>query len=108
MARGQKLLYVGTNRHIAALDPKTGEELWRTKFPKGGVGATVSIVIKGTSLYVGCFGHVFCLDKHNGSILWENDLPRLGYHTVLLALEGAAGATARDAVAATEQLGQQR
>lgn len=29
MSRGQKPLFVGTNRFVAALDPRTGEELWR-------------------------------------------------------------------------------
>ena len=99
MATRQTPLYVGTNRFVAALDPRTGAELWRTKLPKGGLGSPVTILIKGLSLYVGHYGRVYCLAKGDGSILWENGLPKTGYHAVLLAMEGAQGGTG--ALAAT-------
>ena len=91
MAQRHTPLYVGTNRHVLSLDPRTGAELWRAKLPKGGIGSPVTMVIKGQNLYVGHYGHVFCLDKRNGSVLWQNDLPKTGYHAVLLAMEGAVG-----------------
>ncbi len=109
MPRKKTPLYVGTNRIVAALDPDTGVELWRTKLPKGGSsGSPVSIVIKGQHLYVGCYGHVHCLDKRNGELLWHNGLAKMGYHVVLLAMEGAEGATSQGGAAAAERLRRQR
>ena len=99
MAARQTPLYVGTNRFVVALDPRTGAELWRTKLPKGGLGSPVTIIIKGLHLYVGHYGRVYCLAKSDGTVLWENGLPKTGYHAVLLAMEGAQGGTG--ALAAT-------
>ena len=103
MARDPQLLYIGTNRHVAALDPRTGEELWRTRLPRGS-GHPVTMLIKGTYIYAGCYGHMYCLDKHTGEILWENSLPKMGYHAVLMALEGASAGTAGDAAIAVAEL----
>ncbi|MFH1748470.1 MAG: PQQ-binding-like beta-propeller repeat protein [Planctomycetota bacterium] len=99
MARDPKLLYIGTNRHVAALDPRTGEELWRTRLPRGS-GHPVTMIMKGPYIYAGCYGHVYCLDKRTGEILWENGLPKMGFYTVLLALEGASACTSGDAACA--------
>ena len=107
MARGPTPLYVGTNRHVLALDPRTGAELWRTKLPKGGIGSPVTIVIKGQNLYVGHHGRVYGLDRRNGSILWQNDLPRTGYHAVLLAMEGAENTGGAGAVVDEQRRRQQ-
>ena len=85
MTARQAPLYVGTNGFVAALDPQTGEELWRTKLPRGGA-STVTLLIKQTQLYAGCHGRVFCLDKRTGAVLWQNGLPKMGFQPVLLAL----------------------
>ncbi len=96
-------LFVGTNGYVAALDPDSGQELWRTKLPKcGGHGEPVAMVIKGSRLFAGANGKVWCLDKSDGSVCWMNGLPGTGYHTVLLALEDAAGGTGLDATLAAE------
>ncbi len=97
---GRTPLYVGTNGIVAALDPHTGEELWRTKLPKcGGVGEVVSMVLKDGYLFAGANGRVWCLSKTDGSVLWQNGLPKMGYHAVLLAMEGAEGGTAYEPAA---------
>jgi hypothetical protein len=106
MAARRTPLYIGTNRHVAALDPHTGDELWRTKLPHGG-GSVVTLVIKGQHLFVGHAGHAYCLDKRSGQILWENGLPGMGYHPVLLAMEGAMG-TSPDSAASAYRVEQQR
>jgi outer membrane protein assembly factor BamB len=94
MARMENPLYLGTNGIVAALDPWTGEELWRVKLPRcSGVGEPVSVVIKNHLLFAGANGRVWCLDKRNGELLWHNGLPRMGYHAVLLAIEGADAST---------------
>ena len=87
MARSRKCLYVGTSRYVAALDPQTGGEIWRTKLPHSG-GAVVTILIHDRHLYIGHAGHAYCLDKKSGDILWENGLPRMGFNPVLLARYG--------------------
>jgi outer membrane protein assembly factor BamB len=79
-------LYIGTNRHVAALDPRSGEELWRTKLPHSG-GAIVTLLIGQAYIFVGHAGHAYCLDKRLGSIIWENNLPQMGYNPVLLATD---------------------
>jgi hypothetical protein len=97
MAR-QTPLYVGTNGFVAALDPDTGQEHWRTKLPKcGGVGDPVAMLIKDGCLFAASHGRVWCLDKEDGTIHWTNGLPRMGFHAVLLAMEGAEAATGTDA-----------
>ena len=74
-------LFIGTNRYVAALHTKTGDELWRTKLPHAG-GCIVSLVLEKTGLYAGHAGHVYSIDPRMGSILWENGLPKMGYHAV--------------------------
>jgi outer membrane protein assembly factor BamB len=109
MAYTQTPLYVGTNRHVAALDPQTGEELWRTRLPKcSAIGEPVTMVIKDGRLYVGSYGQVWCLDQRDGTLLWRNGLPKLGYHAVLLAMEGAEAGTAQDAAAVVARRRQQQ
>jgi outer membrane protein assembly factor BamB len=86
MARRNSPLYLGTNRFVAAIDPQSGEERWRTRLPHGGTGI-VAVLVADAHLFVGHAGHAYCLDKRLGSILWENNLPRMGYRPVLLACE---------------------
>ncbi|MCZ6683049.1 MAG: PQQ-binding-like beta-propeller repeat protein [Planctomycetota bacterium] len=103
MARSNTLLYIGTNRFVAALDPRTGEELWRTKLPKSGSGGPVTMQIKGRNIYAGYNGEVFCLMKNDGSVVWHNKLKGMGYHPILLAMEGASGSSDGAVLAAHEQ-----
>jgi outer membrane protein assembly factor BamB len=88
MSRPPNPLYIGTNRHVAALDPRTGAELWRTKLPHGG-SAIVTLLIGKAYIFAGHAGHAYCLDQRLGSIIWENDLPKMGYNPMLLAMDPA-------------------
>ena len=106
MTRGRQPLYVGTNGYVLALDPRRGEELWRTKLPKRSTGAPTTILIKGHHLYVGHYGRVFGLDRRTGEVLWESELPKTGHHAVLLAMAGATG-SGGDAVATAHRQRQQ-
>ncbi|HPF39358.1 MAG TPA: PQQ-binding-like beta-propeller repeat protein [Phycisphaerae bacterium] len=102
MARSKKsLLYIGTHRYVAAIDPATGEELWRTKLPHGGFSVP-SILIKGPFLYVGHAGYAYCLSRRYGEIVWENGLKGLGYQTVVMAMEGAEGTSSHVAAAVAQ------
>lgn len=105
MRRKTKLLYVGTNRFVLALDPRTGEEVWRTKLPHAsGFSAVVTMLIQDDTLYVGSGGRAYALHRFTGEVQWHNGLPKTGYYPVLLAMEGAQGVDpAAAAAAATMQ-----
>ena len=98
MARSRGVLYIGTNRHVAAIDARTGEEIWRTKLPHS--TGIVTLLLKGRQVFVGVFGHVYCLNKQNGEIVWKNGMPKMGYQPVLLAMEGSVGSVGGDVAAA--------
>lgn len=106
MARGQTPLYVGTGGYIAALDPATGEELWRAKLPRGGM-TPVTMIMKGRYLYVGSSGRAFCLDKRDGTLIWENGLKKMGWGAVLMVMEGAEAVSSQDAAVTAEAQRQQ-
>jgi outer membrane protein assembly factor BamB len=101
MARNREILYVGTGRFVAAIDAKTGEEIWRTKLPHA-TGNIVTILLKDGRLYVGHAGRAYCLNQQDGSLLWENGLAKMGFGAVLLAMEGAQGCDASGAAAVVD------
>jgi len=79
MRRKPKLLYASTNRHVIALDPRTGEEVWRAKLPHAsGFGAVVTLLIEGDTLYAESGGRVYALNRHTGELQWHNGLPKTG------------------------------
>ena len=68
----RKLLYVGTNGYVRALDQKTGEDVWETSLPGTGFDL-VSMLVEGAVLFAGSQGLVFALDATTGAILWKNE-----------------------------------
>jgi outer membrane protein assembly factor BamB len=84
-------LYIGSNGHVSAIDPRTGAEVWRTKLQQGLITSTgaadVSVIVRDSVIYAGSAGHLFALST-DGTILWENSLKGLGYNDVSLAFEG--------------------
>jgi outer membrane protein assembly factor BamB len=87
----EKNLYIGSNGHVCAINPHTGEEIWRTKLQDGVLAATkyedVSIIVREGVIYAGSCGHLFALDA-TGQILWHNALKGLGHNDIALAFEG--------------------
>lgn len=85
-------LYIGSNGHVCAIDPKSGTQLWRRRLQEGMLNATnsadVSVIVRAGVIYAGCQGHLFALGAGDGRILWHNEMPGLGYNDVSLALEG--------------------
>ncbi len=75
MTRLGNRLFIGVGGHAVALDPASGEEIWRTKLKTSSV-ATVAIV--GGALYGAANGELFRLDPATGAILWKNRLKGLG------------------------------
>jgi outer membrane protein assembly factor BamB len=100
-------LFIGTNRWVAAVNPRNGEELWRTKLPRG-TGAPVTLLVKEPYVFAGCYGHVYCLDARTGDLVWENGLPRMGYYTVLMAMAGADAVSSPAAATEAERQRRQR
>jgi outer membrane protein assembly factor BamB len=89
----KELLYIGSNGHVAAIDPETGNEVWRT--PLGGSGlfsstkaADVCVLQHEGRVFAGSQGHLFCLDAATGATLWQNGLKGMGYNDVTLAIAG--------------------
>jgi outer membrane protein assembly factor BamB len=106
------IVYVGLKATVAALDRRTGAEVWRTPL-KGGVGRSTSFVTlyrDGDILYAGVGGEVWALDPKSGAILWHNPLKGFGYGIPSIlgdsddarssALPGAAADYQRQAAAA--------
>jgi outer membrane protein assembly factor BamB len=85
-------LYIGCNGFVAAIDPSTGREHWRTRLEKGMFSSTaqqsVCVLEHEGRVYAGGHGHLFALDARNGSILWRNELKGLGHNDVTLAIAG--------------------
>jgi hypothetical protein len=102
MRRELQPLIIGTNRIVAAINPRNGEELWRTKLPRG-AGTPVTLLLKEPYVFAGCNGRVYCLDARTGDLVWENGLPRMGYYTVLMAMEGANAVSSPGAAIESER-----
>lgn len=85
-------LYIGTNGHVCAINPESGNEIWRTKLQQGIMKATtaqdVAIIVKNGIIFAGSQGHLFALSADSGRILWQNDMKGLGYNDISLAFEG--------------------
>ena len=78
---------------MAAIDPKTGREVWRTELPSAGFFAGTSssdvcVLEHEGQVFVGCNGYVFALDGATGDVLWENGLEGMGHNDVTLSIAG--------------------
>jgi outer membrane protein assembly factor BamB len=86
------ILYIGTNGHVAAIQPATGEEIWRTRLGEGLFNATghqdVCVLEHDAHVFAGSHGHLFCLDAASGEILWHNELKGLGHNDITLSIAG--------------------
>jgi outer membrane protein assembly factor BamB len=72
-----EVLFVGFNRHAAAIDKRTGEIVWRWKSPSG--TGFVSLMLDDDRLYAAVNGYVFCLDATTGQEIWRNPMRGFGY-----------------------------
>lgn len=86
-------LYIACNGIVAAVDPATGKEKWRTELPTGSLltgnrKTDVCILEHEDRVYAGAKGHLFCLDAETGRIRWKNELKGMGYNEVTLAMAG--------------------
>ncbi len=90
------VLFIGTNRHVVAVNSATGQDLWRTRLPKVGWGSgPVSLLVTPEVLFAGCGGYLFALDRESGEILWRNNLSGLGHDYVIMTTDGLDSQQAR-------------
>jgi outer membrane protein assembly factor BamB len=90
---GTELLYIGSNGHVAAIDPATGRQVWRTQLGGGGLFSStraqdVTVLQHEAYVFAGCAGHLFCLDARTGTERWNNGLEGMGHNDVTLAIAG--------------------
>jgi outer membrane protein assembly factor BamB len=79
-------LVVGMNGEIAALDQRTGEELWRASIHGAGLGR-VTLLVHGDLVYAASEEElVVCLDAATGHKRWERATTAYGRAT--LAIRG--------------------
>jgi outer membrane protein assembly factor BamB len=78
-----RLVFVGFNSRIAALDRDTGEVVWTWKSTKG--SGFVSVLLDGDRLMVSVQGYTYCLDPLTGNQLWHNPLKGMGTGVPCLA-----------------------
>jgi outer membrane protein assembly factor BamB len=86
-------LVIGSNGAVAAIDPASGNILWKTVLKTGNIiSATsrsdISVVVQGSVIFAGGSGHLFCLDLDTGRVLWHNPLKGFGYNDVSMAMAG--------------------
>lgn len=82
-------LFIGVGGHVVAVDPATGEEIWRSKLKTASV---VTVAIVGGALYGAAGGELFRLDPATGAVIWKNRLKGLGMGIV--AFPGGSDAVA--------------
>ena len=107
MARSRaSLLYIGIKTTVAAVDRKTGAEVWRTALPVKykSSGGFVTVFRDDEGLFAVCAGEVFALDARSGELLWSVPLKGLG--TGLVTLSSELGSPSQTPPAA--ELGRQR
>lgn len=79
----RKMLFVGFNKRVAALDRDTGTILWQWEAPTG--SGFASLLLDEDRLFVAVSGYTYCLDAANGQQLWFNPMKGFGTGTTSLA-----------------------
>jgi outer membrane protein assembly factor BamB len=80
-----RLIFVGLNGKVSALDRYTGEVVWETREGNG----YVSLLLDGDRLVASLNGYLYCFDPSNGAVLWQN--PLKGYGLGVAALTSVRG-----------------
>lgn len=86
-------LYLGCNGTVSALDPVSGQEVWRTTLNTGSIFGSarrqdVNVVEEGGIVIAGVYGYVFGLDARTGAVLWQNELTGMGHNDVTMCIGG--------------------
>jgi outer membrane protein assembly factor BamB len=73
-----RLIFLGFNSRVAALDRTTGETVWSWKSPQG-TAKYVALLLDDDQLMVSVQGYTYCLNPLTGEELWHNPLDGFGY-----------------------------
>ena len=86
------IVYVGVKGSVAAIDKKTGANVWQTEIKSRAFAANrfVTLLVEAGFVYAHTYGELFCLNALTGEILWRNKLEGLSYDIASLATEGSS------------------
>jgi outer membrane protein assembly factor BamB len=106
-----KLLFLGLNGKVAALDRDSGEIVWEwiAKDPdkNRAVGGYMTLLVDQGQLFVSANGYTYRLDPVTGAELWANPLRGWGVGPAALATSTAASQQVLTAAAAAKQAAEQ-
>lgn len=84
-----RMVFVGLNSHVAALDSRTGATLWEWRAPKPMSRGYVSLLLfDDQHLIVSVNGYTYGLNPRSGEQLWYNSLPGYGSGVTSIAAAG--------------------
>lgn len=98
--RKPKHLCVLVGQTVVALEPLTGDEIWRSRLPGVFGGPVGTLLIDGDMVFAGNHGRLHCLSLDDGRHLWTAELKGLGWGMVSIAIDGANAAMAMQSPAA--------
>src|SRR4051812_30931163 len=78
----EQLVILGIKGTVLALDPASGQEVWRTAL-KG--SQFTNLTRQNGRILAATVGEVFCLDANTGRLLWMNPLKGMGFGVVTFA-----------------------
>jgi outer membrane protein assembly factor BamB len=89
-----RLVFLGFNSRVAALDRVTGEILWHWKSPRG-TSNYVALLLDDDRLIVSVQGFTYCLNPLTGEEVWCNPLDGFGYGIpTLVSVNGSSSPSA--------------
>jgi outer membrane protein assembly factor BamB len=74
----ENIVFVGFNKHVAALNRNTGELVWSWKAPKASGPYVSMLLVNECQLIVSAGGYTYCLDPMRGEQRWLNELKGFG------------------------------
>jgi outer membrane protein assembly factor BamB len=109
-----RVVFVGLNSRVAALDRRTGVTVWQWRAPRPRSGYVTLLLLDDQQLIAAADGYTYCLHPRTGQQTWSNDLKGFGTgvtsivalgrhnpHDVLVAAASADAASAATAAAAS-------
>lgn len=100
-----RLVFLGFNSYVTALDRDTGEIVWKWVSPEGS-SDYVSLLLDGDRLIVSVEGYTYCLNPLSGEQVWANALK--GFGTGIPTLVSSRGTSSLGAAAAETLAAQRR
>ena len=73
-----RVVFVGFNGRVAALDRHTGTTVWQWRSPRPKSGYVSLLLLDDRQLIASVNGYTYCLHPRTGQQQWVNDLPGFG------------------------------